>query len=122
MHLSTEEENDKVIDIRIRPGETILFYLIATNFIGDSVPSESFAFTALDPTKPKTRSQGESKYSNGHSTSDALPKCQFSHEMPFKLLKNNICDLCNVKIQKSKGFRCDMCNYDICITCGHQET
>ena len=58
MHLSMEEENDKVTDIRIRPGETILFYLIATNFIGDSVPSESFAFTALDPTKPKTtRSQ-----------------------------------------------------------------
>ena len=55
-------------------------------------------------------------------TQQSSAQCQFSHTMPFKLLKNNICDLCNGKIKNSNGFRCDRCNYNICITCGSSNT
>ena len=44
--------------IRVRPGETLLFRLTATNSVGDSVPSSVVAMRALPNTEPPKSSGG----------------------------------------------------------------
>jgi hypothetical protein len=120
-----EEEDTNLINMKVRPGETIMFYLVASNFIGDSVPSDPFTFQAKDsPTvssSSNSRYSGETKMSATSTTTTRSEvensiKCINQHLMIFKRLKKNTCDICNERIQ-ALAYRCDECDYDICIAC-----
>ena len=76
-HFPDRNNHNAVSPHRVRPGETIVFHLSATNFVGASVLSEPFSFRATDPPLPKSdedENPHNSKTRQGESKSTSTSK------------------------------------------------
>ena len=113
--------------VRVRPGETLIFRLKATNSIGDSVASAPVALRALssiaESSIGKTTSarehSDESKTPSLESSSGSLVKpttslrCAKGHSLIFLVGRKHVCDVCGAR---GTSFRCSQgCDWDACM-------
>ena len=121
--------------IRVRPGETLVFRLTATNSVGDSVPSSPVAMRALSSNNSPLGKSGD-RHGGGGASKVAVPssplsslsasvrnlnspttslRCGMSHALVYSIGMKYACDVCN---KRGTAFRCGSgCDWDVCQGC-----